>query len=87
MSINSFRQHVIPVSVIVVFGLLFWYCLTVGLNASGAIARVLPKDGSWSYSDLIHATLSMSRPILPPPPPDHSGYLGQPDQMVDHLTA
>jgi len=67
MSINTYRQHVIPVSVIVVFGLLFWYCLTVGLNASGAIARVLPKDGSWSYNDLIHATLSMSRPILPAP--------------------
>lgn len=67
MSINTFRQHVIPVSVVVLCGLLFWYCLTVGLNASGAIARELPKDGSWSYSDLIHATLSMSRPILPAP--------------------
>lgn len=67
MSTETFRQHVIPVSVMVLFGILFWYCLAIGLNASGAIARVLPKDGSWNYHDLISATLSMTRPILPAP--------------------
>lgn len=67
MSTETFRQHVIPVSVMVLFSILFWYCLAIGLNASGAIARVLPKDGSWNYHDLISATLSMTRPILPAP--------------------
>lgn len=67
MTTDTFRQHVIPVSVMVIFGILLWYCLTIGMNASGAIARVLPKDGSWNYGDLVQATMSMTRPILPAP--------------------
>ena len=36
------------------------------------------------YSDLIHATLSMSRPIHRPPPDHFPGYLDQPDRAVSH---
>ena len=67
MNTETLRQHAIPVSVMVLIGLLLWYCLAIGMNASGAIARVLPKDGSWQFGDLVQATWSMSRPILPAP--------------------
>lgn len=67
MNTETLRQHAIPVSVMVLVGLLLWYCLAIGMNASGAIARVLPKDGSWQFGDLVQATWSMSRPILPAP--------------------
>lgn len=67
MNTETLRQHAIPVSVMVLVGLLLWYCLAIGMNASGAIARVLPKDGSWQFSDLVQATWSMSHPILPAP--------------------
>ncbi|MGL5287266.1 MAG: ABC transporter permease [Aeromonas sp.] len=67
MSSHTLRQHLLPVSVVVLIGLLCWYLLTIGLNAPGAIARVLPKDGSWGWQALVESTLSMSRPVLPAP--------------------
>lgn len=67
MTIDRFRQQGWPVLVVLLAGLLLWYALTVGLNANGAIARVLPKDGSWAWADLLQATLNMQRPLLPAP--------------------
>jgi NitT/TauT family transport system permease protein len=67
MSTDTLRHHAAPVSLIVLIVIVLWYCLVVGLNASGAIARVLPHDGSWQFADLIHATMTMSRPVLPAP--------------------
>ncbi|WP_024871877.1 ABC transporter permease [Tolumonas lignilytica] len=67
MNTETFRQHVLPVSVIVLAAILFWYCLTIGLNAPGAIARVLPKNGHWGYGDFVLTTLNMARPVLPAP--------------------
>ncbi|WP_409422882.1 ABC transporter permease [Pseudaeromonas sp. ZJS20] len=67
MIIERFRQQGLPILTVVLVGLILWYALTVGLNASGAIARVLPKDGSWSLGDLLQATLNMQRPLLPAP--------------------
>ena len=67
MNTESLRQHILPVAVIVLIAIVFWYCLAIGLNAPGAIARILPKHGLWGWPDLVHTTLDMARPVLPTP--------------------
>ena len=67
MNTESLRQHILPVTVIVLIAIVFWYCLSIGLNAPGAITRILPKHGLWGWPDLVHATLDMARPVLPTP--------------------
>jgi len=47
--------------------LLLWYAGAWAMNAQGAIERVLPADQPWSWQDLLAATLSMERPVLPAP--------------------
>jgi NitT/TauT family transport system permease protein len=60
-------QQGVPVLVILAAVLLLWYGLTVWLNAPGAIERVLPADGAWTWQDLVAATMEMQRPVLPAP--------------------
>ncbi|MCA6217015.1 ABC transporter permease [Ideonella sp. B7] len=47
--------------------LLVWYGAAIGLNAPGAIERVLDPQGPWTWQDLVRATLAMQRPVLPAP--------------------
>lgn len=56
-----------PVAVVLGFVLLVWYGGAVGLNAQGAIERVLADRPGWTTTDLVAATLSMERPVLPAP--------------------
>ena len=56
-----------PVLVVLLSVLLLWYAGAWAMNAQGAIERVLPADQPWSWQDLLVATLSMERPVLPAP--------------------
>ena len=64
-------QNLVPVSTIVLVVIVLWYIGAVWLNAPGAIERVLaPKlapGTTWTWSDLVQATLGMQRPVLPSP--------------------
>ena len=60
-------SQVLPVLLIVLASLLAWYALTVYLNAPGAIERVLEPKGTWTWRDLLAATMSVPRPVLPAP--------------------
>ena len=61
------RQQGLPVTVLLLALLLAWYTGAWVLNAPGAIERVLPQDGAWSWQDLLAATMEMQRPVLPAP--------------------
>ena len=66
----SLSQRVLPVAVVLAAVLLLWYVGCVGLNAAGAIERVLaPRSagGQYSTAELISTTLNMQRPVLPAP--------------------
>ncbi|MEN9395614.1 MAG: hypothetical protein RLZ81_144 [Pseudomonadota bacterium] len=56
-----------PVLVVILAVLLLWYVGAWAMNAQGAIERVLPSDQPWTWQDLLAATLSMERPVLPAP--------------------
>lgn len=56
-----------PVITVLAAVLLLWYAGSVGLNAAGAIERVLAPKGPYSTLDLIATTLEMQRPVLPAP--------------------
>jgi NitT/TauT family transport system permease protein len=57
----------LPIAVVLLFTLALWYALTVYLNAPGAIERVLEPKGAWTWQDLVAATMSVQRPVLPAP--------------------
>jgi len=44
-----------------------WYAGAVWLNAPGAIERVMTPKGPYGFADLVAATWSMERPVLPAP--------------------
>ena len=56
-----------PVAVMLGVVLAAWYAGAWALNAPGAIERVLPPDGAWTWQDLLQATMAMQRPVLPAP--------------------
>ena len=57
----------LPVAVMLLVVLLAWYGGAWWLNAPGAIERVLPPDGAWTWQELLAATMDMQRPLLPAP--------------------
>ena len=62
--------HGLPVAVVLAFVLLAWYAGAWGMNAQGAIERVLNNTepaGAWTSLDLFKATMQMERPLLPAP--------------------
>ncbi len=61
------REQAVPVAVILAAIVLLWYGLTVALNAQGVIERVLADKPGWTWQDLVSATMSMERPVLPAP--------------------
>jgi NitT/TauT family transport system permease protein len=67
MSQNRFQQHLVPVATLLAVGLVLWYLLAIWLNAAGVIERVLAPQGAWSWQELVAATFSMQRPVLPVP--------------------
>jgi NitT/TauT family transport system permease protein len=56
-----------PVLLVLGCVLLLWYAGVVGLNASGVIERVLADSPGWTSRDLVVATMTMERPVLPAP--------------------
>lgn len=68
---SRWRQAVaraLPVGVVLAVLLLGWYALSVALNASGVIERVLGGPaGAWGWHDLIWATWHQQRAVLPAP--------------------
>ncbi len=65
--VAEFRRQGVPVAAMLLLVLLAWYGGTWALNAPGAIERVLPPDGAWTWQDLLAATMDMQRPVLPAP--------------------
>jgi NitT/TauT family transport system permease protein len=65
--LTRLRLQGLPVAVMLLAVLLAWYGGAWALNAPGAIERVLPPDGRWSWQDLLAATMEMQRPLLPAP--------------------
>ena len=63
----SWRQQLLPVATVLLATLLLWYAGAVGLNAAGAIERVLAPKGAYSRAELVSTTLNMQRPVLPAP--------------------
>ena len=63
----QFNRPGVPVAVMLLALLLAWYLGAWWLNAPGAIERVLPPDGAWTWQDLLAATMEMQRPVLPAP--------------------
>ncbi len=61
------HQKVLPVASVLAVVAVLWYVAAVGLNAAGAIERVLSPKGAYTTSDLINTTLNMQRPVLPAP--------------------
>ncbi|WP_318371887.1 ABC transporter permease [Enterobacter sp.] len=61
------HQQIFPVGVMLLLALILWYALAVALNAPGTIERVLTPRGAWDAGDLLAATLSAKRPLLPAP--------------------
>ena len=64
---QRFQRDGLPVTVMLLALLLLWYIGAVWMNAAGAIERVLPADGAWTWRELLAATLNMQRPVLPTP--------------------
>ena len=56
-----------PVLLVLGCVLLLWYVGVVGLNANGVIERVLADKPGWTTADLVAATMTMERPVLPAP--------------------
>ena len=63
----TMSSRLLPVAVVLAAVALVWYGGAVGLNAAGVIERVLVNQPGWTTTDLIAATLSMERPVLPAP--------------------
>jgi NitT/TauT family transport system permease protein len=61
------RYRGLPIVVVMLFVVVAWYLGAWAMNAPGAIERVMPEGGGWNWQDLLAATLSMERPVLPAP--------------------
>ena len=68
---SSVFDSALPIASVLLAVIFLWYLGAVWLNAPGAIERVLaPRlapGASWTWPDLLQATLSMQRPVLPAP--------------------
>lgn len=68
--VRKLTHSVLPVAVVLSFVLLAWYAAAWGMNAPGAIERVMNRFeplGAWTAVDLLKATMQMERPLLPAP--------------------
>src|SRR4029077_10751978 len=64
---NGFAFHAMPVTAVLVFLIIGWYALAVGLNSMQVTDR-FKRDGiTWTTPQLLAATWSMERPVLPAP--------------------
>jgi NitT/TauT family transport system permease protein len=61
------RLQALPVATVLLAVLLLWYGATWALNAPGAIERVLDADAGYTWQQLLEATMTMERPLMPAP--------------------
>ncbi len=61
------KLQALPVAVVLLGVLLLWYAAAWGMNAPGAIERVLKPQGAYSTMDVLRTTLGMERPLIPAP--------------------
>jgi NitT/TauT family transport system permease protein len=62
--------HGLPIATVLIVVLVLWYAAAWGMNAPGAIERVMNNfepAGAWTALDLFKATMHMERPLLPAP--------------------
>jgi NitT/TauT family transport system permease protein len=68
---KTFSQRIVhdyfPVVVVLLAVVLAWYGAAWGLNAQGAIERVLDEEAGYTQMELFEATMSMERPLMPAP--------------------
>jgi NitT/TauT family transport system permease protein len=57
----------LPILVVLLAVLLAWYVAAWVLNAPGAIERVLDEDAGYTWQELLQATMTMERPLMPAP--------------------
>jgi NitT/TauT family transport system permease protein len=57
----------VPVATVVLLILVFWYVAAIGLNAPQVRDQLNRSGQAWTTGDLIAATWSMERPVLPTP--------------------
>ena len=62
-----FAFHAVPVAAVLVFLTVGWYALAVWLNAPQVIDRFKRDGQEWTMPQLVGATWSMERPVLPAP--------------------
>ncbi|HEV7575514.1 MAG TPA: ABC transporter permease [Caldimonas sp.] len=60
-------RRLLPIASVLAGVVVLWYLGAVVLNAPGAIERVLAPKGAYDSADLMAATWSMERPVLPAP--------------------
>jgi NitT/TauT family transport system permease protein len=60
-------RRLLPVAAVLTGVVVVWYLGAFALNAPGAIERVLAPKGPYRSAELIAATWSMERPVLPAP--------------------
>ena len=59
--------HTLPVAAVVLLILLLWYLAAIGLNAPRVLDQWKRSGNSGTTADLVAATWSMERPVLPTP--------------------
>jgi NitT/TauT family transport system permease protein len=67
---SDWRDNARPVATVLAVLGVVWYLGCIGLNAQGALERVLPNQPGWPewrMTDLIVTTWNMERPVLPAP--------------------
>jgi NitT/TauT family transport system permease protein len=64
---RALGERGLPIIAVAAVVVLVWYGAAIGLNASGAIERVLSARGTWTPADLVAVSLNMQRPVLPAP--------------------
>ncbi len=65
---RSWREgHALPLTTVLLALLVIWYAAAVWLNAPQVIDLAFSDKPDWTVSDLLDATWSMERPVLPAP--------------------
>jgi NitT/TauT family transport system permease protein len=57
----------LPVAVVLAALFFAWYVAAWVMNSPGAIERVLNSQEGWGWQDLLQATMTMERPLVPAP--------------------
>ena len=64
---NRLAFHALPVAAVLALLVVGWYALAVWLNAPQVMDRFARDGQSWTMPQLVEATWSMQRPVLPAP--------------------